>query len=59
MKIISLYPSNDAYQVVDEEDQSVYYQGSQADCEKFIRYEQLRAKAKAKYWTKILLQRNL
>jgi hypothetical protein len=62
MKIISLYPSNDVYQVVDEEDQSVYYQGSEADCKKFIkkfrRTEQLRAKARQKLYYQTISQRN-
>jgi hypothetical protein len=63
MKIISLYPSNDVCQVVDEEDQSVYFQGSQVDCKKFIkkfkRNEQLRSKAQAKLYHQTILQRNL
>ena len=33
MKIISLYPYDDVYQVVDEEEQSVYFQGSLEECE--------------------------
>jgi hypothetical protein len=63
MKLISLYPSNDVYQVVDEEDQSVYFQGSQDDCKKFIkkskRLDQLRAKAQSKLYYQTILQRNL
>lgn len=63
MKIISLYPSNDVYQVVDEEDQSVYFQGSQIECKKFIKKfksnEQLRAKAQSKLYHQTILQRNL
>jgi NAD(P)H-flavin reductase len=62
MKIISLYPSNDVYQVVDEEDQSVYFQGSEADCKKFIKkfreYERMKAKARQKLYGQTILQRN-
>jgi hypothetical protein len=62
MKIISLYPSNDVYQVVDEEDNSVYFQGSETDCKKFIkkfrRYEQMKANARQKLYRQTILQRN-
>lgn len=37
MKILSLYPYDDVYQVVSEDDETVYFQGSQADCKKFIK----------------------
>ena len=47
MKIISLYPSNDVYQIVSEDEQTIYFQGSQSDCKKrikkFRRNEELRA----------------
>ena len=62
MKIISLYPSNDVYQVVSEDEQTIYFQGSQSDCKKFIkkieRNEQLRAKAQTKLYHQTILQRN-
>ena len=32
MKIISLYPSNDVYQVVSEDESSVHFQGSKEEC---------------------------
>jgi len=36
MKIVSLYPSNDVYQVVSEDESSVYFQGSEKECEEFM-----------------------
>ena len=63
MKIISLYPINDVYQVVDEEDHSCYFQGSQVDCKKFIkkfkRNEQLRVKELSKLYHQTILKRNI
>lgn len=63
MKILSLYPYDDVYQVVSEDDETVYFQGSQADCKKFIkkikRNEQLRAKAQSKLYHQTILQRNI
>ncbi len=35
MKIISLYPYDDVFQVVSEDESSVYFQGSEEDCEKY------------------------
>jgi hypothetical protein len=36
MKIISLYPSNDVYQVVNEDETTVWFQGSKDDCIKYL-----------------------
>lgn len=36
MKIISLYPSNDVYQVVNEDESTIYYQGTLEECETFV-----------------------
>lgn len=61
MKIMHLI--NDTYQVVSEDEQTIYFQGSQVDCKKFIkkfkRNEQLRAKAQSKLYHQTILQRNL
>ncbi len=35
MKIVSLYPSNDVYQVVSEDEQTVYFQGTLEECEQY------------------------
>ena len=35
MKIISLYPYDDVYQVVSEDESTVYFQGTKEECEKF------------------------
>ncbi len=35
MKIVSLYPSNDVYQVVSEDESTIYFQGTLEECEKF------------------------
>jgi hypothetical protein len=40
MKIISLYPSNDVYQVVSEDEQTIYFQGTLEECEQFKQQEQ-------------------
>jgi hypothetical protein len=37
MKIISLYPSNDVYQVVSEDESTIYYQGTLEECETFVK----------------------
>lgn len=62
MKVVSLYPSNDVYQVVDEEDESVYFQGTEADCKQFIKKfkqaEKLKTEARQKVWRQTILHRN-
>jgi hypothetical protein len=62
MKVVSLYPSNDVYQVVDEEDESVYFQGTEADCKRFIKKfrqaEKLKTEARQKVWRQTILHRN-
>lgn len=35
MKILSLYPYDDVYQVVSEDEQTIYFQGSKEDCERY------------------------
>lgn len=40
MKIISLYPSNDVYQVVSKDEQTIYFQGTLEECELFKQQEQ-------------------
>ena len=35
MKIMSLYPYDDIYQVVSNDEKIVYFQGSRDDCEKY------------------------
>jgi hypothetical protein len=56
MKIISLYPSNDVYQIVSEDESTIYFQGSQADCKrrikKFRRNEELRATIQSSLYRK-------
>jgi hypothetical protein len=62
MKVVSLYPSNDVYQAVDEEDKSVYFQGTEADCKRFIKKfkhaEKLKTEARQKVWRQTILHRN-
>jgi hypothetical protein len=41
MKIISLYPSNDVYQVVSDDELEIYYQGSKQECENYIQAKQI------------------
>jgi hypothetical protein len=41
MKIISLYPSNDVYQVVSEDEQTIYFQGSKEDCMRYYLKQEL------------------
>jgi hypothetical protein len=41
MKIISLYPYDDVFQVVSEDESSVYYQGSLQECENYIQAKQI------------------
>lgn len=41
MKIISLYPSNDVYQVVSEDESSVHFQGSKEDCMRYYLKQEL------------------
>ena len=38
MKVISLLPSNDVYQVVDEND-NVLYQGGQIECMAYVTFK--------------------
>ena len=63
MKLISLYPYDDVYQVVSEDESSVHFQGSKSDCKKFIEKiklnEKLRAKAQSKLYHQTILQRNI
>ena len=40
MKTISLYPSNDVYQVVSEDEQTIYFQGTLEECEQLKQKEQ-------------------
>ncbi len=35
MKIVSLYPSNNVYQVVSEDESTIYFQGTLEECEQF------------------------
>ena len=35
LHIVSLYPYNDVYQVIDRIDDSVVFQGSEDDCKKY------------------------
>ncbi len=35
LKIVSLYPYDDVYQVIDRIDDSVVFQGSKDDCKKY------------------------
>ncbi len=62
MKTISLYPSNDVYQVVSEDEQTIYFQGSKVDCKQFIKKfkhnEQMKANAQQKLYHQTILQRN-
>jgi len=41
MKIVRLYPSNDVYQVVSEDESIVHFQGSKEDCMRYILKQQL------------------
>jgi hypothetical protein len=41
MKTISLYPSNDVYQVVSEDESSVHFQGSKEDCMRYYLKQEL------------------
>lgn len=41
MKIISLCPSNDVYQVVSEDESTVHFQGSKEDCMKYVLKQEL------------------
>jgi hypothetical protein len=40
MKIISIYQSNNVYQVVSEDEQTIYFQGTLEECETFKQQEQ-------------------
>lgn len=33
MKIVSIYPYDDVYQVVNQDESTVYFQGSKEECE--------------------------
>jgi len=39
MKIISIYQSNNVYQVVSEDEQTIYFQGTLEECEIFKQQE--------------------
>jgi hypothetical protein len=41
MKIVSLYPSNDVYQVVSEDESSVHFQGSKEECLRYLLKQEL------------------
>jgi len=41
MKIVSFYPSNDVYQVVSEDEQKIYFQGSKEDCMRYYLKQEL------------------
>ena len=41
MKIVSLYPYDDVYQVVSEDESSVYFQGSKEDCMRYYLKQEL------------------
>jgi len=51
MKIVSLYPSNDVYQVVIEDEQTIIFQGSEEQC---LRYLLKQATRTMKYFEKYL-----
>lgn len=36
MKIVSLYPYDDVYQVVNKDESTVYFQGSKEECAKYL-----------------------
>ena len=63
MKIISLYPYDDVHQVVSEDEETIYYQGSKKDCENRIKKielnEQMRDNLKAKLFRTSILHRNI
>ena len=40
MKIVSLYPSNNVYQVVSEDESTIYFQGTLEECKQFKQQEQ-------------------
>ena len=41
MKIVSLYPYDDVYQVVNEDESSVHFQGSKEDCMRCLLEQEL------------------
>ena len=58
MKIVSLYPSNDVYQVVSEDEQTIYFQGSKDECKKLIKKQKKNDELRSKLFTSTILQRN-
>jgi hypothetical protein len=40
--IVSLYPYNDVHQVIDNIDDSVVFQGSEDDCKKYKREQEIK-----------------
>ena len=41
MKIVSLYPYDDTYQVVSEDESSIQFQGSKEDCMRYLLEQEL------------------
>jgi hypothetical protein len=41
MKIISLYPYDDVFQVVSEDESSIHFQGSKEDCMRYLLEQEL------------------
>ncbi len=63
MKIVSLYPYDDVYQVVSEDEETIYYQGNKKDCENLVKKnelnEKMRDNLKAKLFRASILHRNI
>jgi hypothetical protein len=56
MKII--YLINDTYQVVSEDEQTIYFQGSKDECKKLIKKQKKNDELRSKLFTSTILQRN-
>lgn len=56
MKIVHLI--NDTYQVVSNDEQTIFFQGSKVNCKNVVKINRLKAKAQSKLYHQTILQRN-
>lgn len=57
MKIVHLI--NDTYQVVSEDEKTIFFEGSKVNCKNVVKINRLKAKAQSKLYHQTILQRNL
>ena len=49
---------NDTYQVVSEDEKTIFFQGNKVHCKNVVKINRLKAKAQSKLYHQTILQRN-